>query len=113
MENEKIPQEVKPIDEIEKKPKNLCIGLDCGTMNLCCARSDSPNVKITRNVFLQVNKDEVQLSELTDINYVKSDDGEIFIIGEDAFKFANIFGKPVSRPIAISVMAIQAYDKIT
>ena len=59
MENEqKVQQEVKPEVKVEEtpkeaktevlKPKNLCIGLDCGTMNLCCSRSDSPDVKITR-----------------------------------------------------------------
>ena len=127
MENEqKVQQEVKPEVKVEEtpkeaktevlKPKNLCIGLDCGTMNLCCSRSDSPDVKITRNVFLQVNKDEVQLSELTDISYVQSDEGEIFIIGEDAFKFANIFGKEVSRPMEkglISSKEIYAIDVLT
>lgn len=118
MENEtKTPQEapVTPVTE-EKKLKNLCIGLDCGTMNLCCARSDGSDVKITRNVFLQVNKDEVQINELTDINYVRSEDGEVFIIGEDAFKFANIFGKEVSRPMEkglISSKEIYAIDVLT
>jgi|ADurb_Ile_01_Slu_FD_contig_31_1240545_length_1812_multi_3_in_0_out_0_2 hypothetical protein len=117
MEKETIVQQenAQPVKE-EKKVKNLCIGLDCGTMNLCCARNDSSDIKITRNVFLQVNKDEVQLSELTDINYVKSDDGEIFIIGEDAFKFANIFGKEVSRPMEnglISAKEIYAIDVLT
>ena len=117
MEKETIVQQenAQPVKE-EKKVKNLCIGLDCGTMNLCCARNDSSDIKITRNVFLQVNKDEVQLSELTDINYVKSDDGEIFIIGEDAFKFANIFGKQVSRPMEnglISAKEIYAIDVLT
>jgi len=98
-----------------KKSKYLCLGLDVGTMNLVCSRSDSKEIRLTRNVFLPVNQDEIEISELTDISYVKSDD-EIFIIGEDAFKFANIFAQQVSRPMEnglISSREISAIDVLT
>jgi hypothetical protein len=99
-----------------KDNKVLCIGADFGTMHICASRSDSDEVKLTRNVFLQVNKDEIVLSELTDINYVENEDGDIFIIGEDAFRFANIFGQEVSRPMErglISAKEIAAIDVLT
>ena len=102
-----------------KKAKNqgtVSIGLDCGTMHLVCARSDIDEVKVTRNVFLPVDKDDISITKLSDISYVKSDDGELFIIGSDAFEFANLFGQPVSRPMEkglISPREIAAIDVLT
>ena len=94
----------------------LCIGLDVGTMHLVCARSDSNDVKMTRNVFLPLDSDDIQISELSEISYVESDDNELFIIGSDAFKYANIFGQEVSRPMEkglISPREISAIDVLT
>ena len=39
--------------------KTLAVGLDVGTMHLVASRNDSEEVKITRNVFLTVDKDDV------------------------------------------------------
>ena len=91
----------------------ISFGLDVGTMNICLASSESKDVKITRNVFLTINKDDIDINELTDINHVVSEDGSVFIIGEDAFKFANIFGQEVSRPMQsglISPKELSAID---
>jgi len=107
-----IIEEAKP----KKENNTLAIGADFGTMHICISRSDSDEVKIARNVFIKINKDDITLSELTDINYVENEDGEIFIIGNDAFKFANIFGKEVSRPMErglISSKEIYAIDVLT
>ena len=101
----------------QKKRKNIVsIGLDCGTMHLVCARSDSPDVKVTRNVFLPVDKDEINMTHLSSINYVEGSEGEVFIIGSDAFEFANLFGQEVSRPMEkglISSKEIEAVDVLT
>ncbi len=102
--------------EKKKESKVLCLGADFGTMNIVCARSDSDNIKMTRNVFLELDPDIVNISELTDISYVEGDENEIFIIGEDAFKFANIFNQEVSRPMEkglISPKEISAIDVLT
>ena len=106
---------------VKEQPKKsigdtLCIGLDVGTMHLVCARSDSKNVKITRNVFLPLDSDDIQISELSEISYVESADNELFIIGSDAFRYANIFGQEVSRPMEkglISPKEISAIDVLT
>jgi len=100
----------------KKKSDILCMGIDLGTMNICCARSDSTNVKLTRNVFLQLDKDDIQISELSDMAYVQSEEGELFVIGDDAFRFSNIFGKELSRPMErglISPNEISAIDVLT
>ncbi|MHA1873478.1 MAG: hypothetical protein ACTSVB_05125 [Candidatus Heimdallarchaeaceae archaeon] len=104
--------------EVKKTKTNntICIGLDCGTMHLVCARSDTDEVKVTRNVFLPVDKDDISLTKLSDISYVKGEDDEVFIIGSDAFEFANLFGQAVSRPMErglISPKEISAIDVLT
>ena len=113
-----MTEEQKVQIEPEKvKPKNVvCVGIDVGTMHLACARSDSDQTKMTRNVFLSVDKDLINLSQLSKISYVEGEDGQIFIIGTDAFEFANLFGKEVSRPMAkglISPKEIAAIDVLS
>ncbi len=94
----------------------ISLGIDIGTMNIVCSRSDNiDNVKITRNVFLKVDKENIAINEMSNINYIDSDD-DVFIIGDDAFQFANIFGTPVSRPMEkglISPKEISAIDVLT
>jgi len=102
--------------ELKKKDEVVCIGLDVGTMNLVCARSDLNKVKMTRNVFLPLDDDDIQISELSDINYIQDEDEKLFIIGADAFKYSNIFGQKVSRPMEkglISPREISAIDILT
>ncbi len=104
------------VKTVKKEEPTVCIGLDCGTMNLVCSRSDTNDIKITRNVFLPVDKEDISLTKLSEISYVKSDDGETFIIGSDAFEFANLFGQAVSRPMErglISPREISAIDVLT
>jgi hypothetical protein len=103
-------------DVVEKQKPILCCGLDIGTMNIVLSRSDKSEVQITRNVFLPVKEDEISISDLSDINYIKSESGNIYIIGEDAFRFANIFSKEVSRPMEkglISPKEVNAIDVLT
>jgi hypothetical protein len=116
-ENEvKIEESLPTSNPPEKKKQKLgplCISVDCGTMFLACARNDTDQVKLIRNVFLPVKEDEVSISDLSDISYIQSPDGNIYIVGEDAFKFANIFSKEVSRPMEkglISPKEINALD---
>lgn len=103
-------------ENVDQKPGVVSLGLDCGTMHLVCARSDSEDIKITRNVFLPVEKEDVNINQLSNISYVESKDGELYIIGSDAFEFANIFGKEVSRPMEkglISPKEIAAIDVLS
>ena len=112
-------EKVTKTPNVEKKetPKNVVsIGLDVGTMHLVCARSDSEDIGITRNVFLKVNKDDISINQLSNISYVEGSDGEFFIVGSDAFEFANIFGTSVLRPMEnglISPKEISAIDVLT
>jgi len=103
------------VKEVKKKDNVVCIGLDCGTMHLVCARSDTTDVKITRNVFLKLDGD-TNITELSEISYVEGEDHQLYIIGSDAFTYANIFGQEVSRPMEkglISPKEIAAIDVLT
>ena len=76
-----------------------------------------------RNMFLPIDPELLTTSEVanTDLDYAESkgDDGEvdnIYILGEDSFRFANIFNKDVHRPMAkgvISPKEIDAMDVLT
>lgn len=90
----------------------IAVGLDCGTMNLICSRSDENESRIMRNMFLKVDSDEIDLGEMTNISYVTSEDDEIFIIGDDAFRFCNIFNKAVNRPMESGLISSKEIDAI-
>jgi len=108
----------KPNVKTEKK-QSINVGLDIGTMNLCCATNETPKevkIRMIRNVFLQLDKENVDLSQLSELNYVTNDAGQIFILGSEAFNLANIFGQNVSRPMEsglISPKEIYAIDVLT
>lgn len=88
------------------------VGVDCGTMNLVSAVTDADGdvtTKRIRNMYLPLDKTGTNLSDLSQMDYVESDD-EIFIIGEDAFRFANIFGNPVKRPMQKGLIAADNVD---
>jgi hypothetical protein len=99
---------------MSEESKVVCIGLDCGTMHLVSARSDTNDVRVTRNVFLEVDKDDIP--QLADISYIESDEGDTYVIGAHAFELANMLGQKVSRPMEkglISSSEDNAVDVLT
>lgn len=101
------------------------VGFDVGTGNLVSAvhaGSTRADVVSMRNTYLPISPSDLSQSEIsnTALDYVEVYDGDdletIAIIGEDAFKFANIFGQVVRRPMAagvISTSEIDAMDIVT
>lgn len=102
------------------------VGLDLGTMFLVSAVRIGENkveIKRTRNAFLPISLDVLSSSEIskTELDYVetKNEQGEtesLYLISEDAFKFSNIFGQTVRRPMSkgvISPIEIDAIDVLT
>lgn len=78
------------------------IGVDCGTMNIVLAeKSGDSKVEISsvRNMYLPLDKSHLSMAEMSNIDYVESDEG-IFIVGEDAKNFGNMFNKKVCRPMS-------------
>jgi len=107
-----MTEEIKTTSKTNNK---VAIGLDVGTMNLISSRSDNSDVSLMRNVFLKIDPDETDISDMSNMSYVEND-GDIFIVGQNAFELANIFGKEVSRPMQhglISSKEIDAIDVLT
>lgn len=93
------------------------VGLDIGTMNLVCAHAANDQVHTTsyRNVFLKVDKDAMGSYDLDLIAHTFIDD-TLYILAEDAYKFANMFNLQLSRPMEkglISSSEIDAIDVLT
>lgn len=90
----------------------VCIGLDLGTMNMICSRSDEDEARITRNMFLKIDDEDVDLGEMSNLSYITDEDGSIYIIGNDAFRFCNIFNKPVNRPMEDGLISSSEMDAV-
>ena len=95
-----MPEQQEPEPETTQNfNREMNVGLDVGTMNLVCA-SSSPEGKTDivtlRNVFLSVDKTHLGDMDLSKISHARIDDS-VFILSNDAYNFANIFGYNVSR----------------
>ncbi len=83
------------------------IGVDCGTMNIVLAeKSEESKISISsvRNMYLPLDRSHLSMAEMSNIDYVESEDG-IFIVGEDAKNFGNMFNKKVSRPMSAGLIS--------
>ncbi len=104
-------------------PKNVAVnksklnynhyGLDIGTMNLVAASKskDGIETKSLRNVFLEVEEENVGTMDLSYVSHVKMD-GKIYFLSEDAYNFANIFDQPVMRPMHKGVISSSEIDSV-
>lgn len=97
------------------------IGIDVGTGNLVCAKQveqESGKVQLhtMRNMFLPISPEELTSAEIanTQLDYIELYDGDeletIAIIGEDSYRFANIFGQEVRRPMQKGVISTKDVD---
>lgn len=112
---EPIVEEQKKEEPPKKKMTTVACGLDIGTMNIVFSSSENKQIKTSRNMFLKLDSEEVPIQDLKDISYVEMEDS-IYIVGEDAFRMANLFNKQVSRPMEkgmISPNEIDAIDVLT
>jgi len=100
-----------PVDLMDSSP--LVFGFDAGTMNMVCSRQNDKEIatKSLRNVFLPVDEEGVISGDMSNISHIKSDDG-VFIIGDDAYRMANIFGKEVRRPMNMGLISSSDIDSI-
>lgn len=99
------------------------IGFDIGTGNLIASyydETDDKNIVIEkfRNVYLPVEPSELIGTEFdSNIDYAESKDrnGNIekyYVLGEDALRLCNIFGKEISRPMKSGVISPSDIDSI-
>lgn len=97
--------------DLEKPQPAEIIGVDVGTMNIVKAKKSGNSAEFTsiRNMYLPLDKAQMAMAELSNIDYVESDD-EIYIIGEDAFNFSTIFGQSVKRPMIRGLISPDEID---
>lgn len=90
-------------------------GLDVGTMNIVCAEKSGEVVSFTkqRNTFLEIEASDLtkNMLDTAKVLYVEKDD-KFYILGEDAFKFANIFRRPVRRPMRFGIISPEEKESI-
>jgi len=113
-----MSEKTKEVVDTTKPKKTRLLGVDAGTMNLVLAeQTNEGKVEFStiRNMYLQLDKSQLTMAELSNIDYVESEES-IYIIGEDAYKFANMFGQQVKRPMSkglISPSEIDGIDVLT
>jgi len=100
------------VDLTAPKPKRI-IAVDVGTMNIVLAQQKGKSAEIAsiRNMYLPLDKSQVTMAELSNIDYVETDES-VYIIGNDAFNFSNIFGKSVKRPMAKGLISPDEVDSL-
>jgi actin-like ATPase involved in cell morphogenesis len=103
----------KEIVDITKPEEHSLLGVDCGTMNLVLAKKEGDTIEITnvRNMYLPIDKNQLTMAQLSNIDYVESEDN-VYIIGEDAYKFGNMFNQEVCRPMSKGLISPNEVDGI-
>ncbi len=90
-------------------------GLDVGTMNIVCAEKEGENIIFTqqRNAFLELDASELtkNMLDAAKVLYVQKDD-KFYILGDDAFKFANVFKRPARRPMKHGIISPEEKESI-
>ncbi|MBW3583295.1 MAG: hypothetical protein KY455_09380 [Euryarchaeota archaeon] len=83
-------------------------GLDVGTMTIISAkRSGDKIVHVQqRNQFVEIEYSEMaeKMLSRSDVLYIKKGD-RVFIVGEDALTFANIFNAETRRPMSAGILS--------
>ena len=95
--------------------EKMAKGLDIGTMNIICSELEGEREVFTqqRNAFLELDSSDLTKSMLdsAEVFYVEKD-GLFYLLGEDALKFSNIFGKEVRRPMRHGIISPKEKDAI-
>ena len=82
-------------------------GLDVGTMNLIAAERKTEKTTLTqqRNSYVEIEYSEVAEKMLarSDVLYIRKDNN-VYIVGEDALNFANVFNKETRRPMQKGIL---------
>jgi actin-like ATPase involved in cell morphogenesis len=77
-------------------------GLDIGTMNLLSARQEGAETVFVqqRNSFVEIEYSDMaeQMLSRSEVLHIRKDN-EVYVVGDDALNFANIFNQETRRPM--------------
>jgi actin-like ATPase involved in cell morphogenesis len=83
-------------------------GLDVGTMNILSARQDGDETVFVqqRNSFVEIDYSDMaeQMLSRSDVLHIRKDD-QVYIVGDDALNFANIFNEETRRPMQAGILS--------
>jgi len=86
----------------------MAIGLDVGTMNILSARQESDETVFVqqRNSFVEIDYSDMaeQMLSRSDVLHIRKDD-QVYIVGDDALNFANIFNEETRRPMQAGILS--------
>ena len=115
--NMKQPKKLtkKTEDKVSKETKEVSrkngIGLDIGTSFINCAFMDDDEeiqIRTQRDAFFDIENDKFARNMLkaNKANYIESDDSKsLYVIGQEAINFANVFKREVRRPLHKGVIS--------
>ena len=100
----------------KSNPAEAGKGLDIGTAFIYCAQKIGPQVtfRIQRNAFFDIEYSEFVrgMFESSGVEYIQSKD-KIYVMGEDALKFANVFGRNLRRPMRSGIISPQEEEALS
>lgn len=83
-------------------------GLDVGTAFIYCAQKQGLEVgfKTQRNAFFDIDSSDFirDILRKSNIEHIHSED-KVYVVGDDAIKFANVFGRSTRRPLRSGVIS--------
>ncbi|MGQ4557319.1 hypothetical protein [Halobellus sp. GM3] len=82
--------------------------MDVGTMNLLSARQDGSETVFVqqRNSFVEIEYSDMaeQMLSRSDVLHIRKDN-QVYIVGDDALNFANIFNEETRRPMQAGILS--------
>ena len=83
-------------------------GLDVGTMNILSAQQEGSDTVFVqqRNSFVEIEHSDMaeQMLSRSDVLHIRKDD-KVYVVGDDALRFANIFNKETRRPMRHGILS--------
>ena len=89
--------------------------MDLGTMNIVAARSSGNGIETSRmrDVFLDLDIEAKKRLRLSKVSYVeKPEDGKVIVVGDEALKMANVFGREARRPLREGLISPSEVDAL-
>jgi len=102
------------VDLLDSDKEKRIVGFDAGTMFAVSAtRNKDGNIetKSLRNVYLPIELNQLSSIELKNLDHI-IDEKMVYIIGEDAYRLANIFGHKVKRPMSQGLISSEDIDSL-
>jgi len=83
-------------------------GLDVGTMNILSAKQEGNETVFVqqRNSFVEIEYSDMaeQMLSRSDVLHIRKDN-QVYIVGDDALNFANIFNEETRRPMQAGILS--------